>query len=92
MAAVAAGGESEFPWDLSGRSCTEPESEGCGGCGTEADVAALVAAGGHGPVLLQPVDGPFARSTLLRSSTGLRRSRVAARGMAFVRTGGLDLL
>ncbi len=34
--------------DLSGRSCSEPDGEGCGGEGTERDVAALVLASGDG--------------------------------------------
>ncbi|MFD7258880.1 phage tail protein [Streptomyces sp. NPDC059874] len=32
---------------MSGRSCSEPDSEGCGGCGAQVDVASLVVAGGH---------------------------------------------
>lgn len=43
--------------DLSGRSCSEPDGEGCGGGGAWVDVAALVVARGHRSVLFEPVDG-----------------------------------
>jgi hypothetical protein len=40
-------------------------SEGCRGGRAKVDIAALVIAGGHRPVLLQPVDGPLDGVALL---------------------------
>lgn len=37
------------------------------GCGAEVDVSALVVAGGHRPVLLEPVYGPLNGVALLAS-------------------------
>jgi predicted ATP-grasp superfamily ATP-dependent carboligase len=44
---------------LSGQSRAQPDGEGGCGCGAEVDVAALVIAGGDGPVLFQAVDRSF---------------------------------
>ncbi|MFE3151403.1 MULTISPECIES: IS701 family transposase [unclassified Streptomyces] len=45
--------------DLSGRSCAEPDNEGCCGGGTEEDVAALFVSSGDGSGKLELADGPL---------------------------------